>query len=520
MFAQIIPSTHLKLIRAIGNGHRYFLHAGEHNGRAVIVKVFNSGPTARQDLEATVALSKGLWHSNVLRIEGISSPSSSTHFIAYENAHWQNAEGPLAAAPKIDLTKCITLGLKMIAGLSAGINYLGVQRISLRVTNFDIFLDVHDRFLISINPCSSGQPEVAVDIEDSQEDKSWNVFNALCQKVLRSVNRLLHTEDIDRHPVTLEPTTPRNPSTTPASSAQSVESAPPENISDQSLVPPRREYVWRTLDRGRQSLATVASRVAFDIDMGLSPLNRLTWTNGQSPHRCSGYIREEITLATTAIDSAVVCHDTPSPREICTVCHEVVGLDEVFECICGDSDPGLRHTLKCRTCNRWSHRNCVGNPDDFTCQHCIPVPVVPSPQVMMPPVRAATPTHSLSDIEDGDFPFLLPLSEDTDLLGPTVFQNSVQFTSPTRRASMRRRKKNTNPDLRVHTNSHFEVKHYECGECGHRFDTPRVLKRHQRECPLMKSELSAQWEWCLLCGMRVVDGSAYCSDNCRLADLR
>jgi hypothetical protein len=105
---------------------------------------------------------------------------------------------------------------------------------------------------------------------------------------------------------------------------------------DELGIPPRREYVWRKMNRGQQSLATVASKIALDLDMNLSSLRRMTWTDGQSPHRCAGYVREEITLATTALDSAVVAHDAPSPSELCSVCHEVVGPHEIFRCVCGD----------------------------------------------------------------------------------------------------------------------------------------------------------------------------------------
>ncbi|KAJ7236675.1 hypothetical protein C8J57DRAFT_130308 [Mycena rebaudengoi] len=69
--------------------------------------------------------------------------------------------------------------------------------------------------------------------------------------------------------------------------------------------------------------------------MNLSPLLRLRQTDWRSAHRCAGYVREEITLATTTLDSAVVDSHTPSPFEICSICHEVVGLHEAFRCICG-----------------------------------------------------------------------------------------------------------------------------------------------------------------------------------------
>jgi hypothetical protein len=43
-FQQIIRSKELKLIREIGGGPGYLLHAGQKKGDAVIVKVFNPGP--------------------------------------------------------------------------------------------------------------------------------------------------------------------------------------------------------------------------------------------------------------------------------------------------------------------------------------------------------------------------------------------------------------------------------------------------------------------------------------------
>ncbi|KAJ7772925.1 hypothetical protein DFH07DRAFT_147752 [Mycena maculata] len=82
---EVILNRHLKLTLQIGNGPEYLLHAGETEGRAVIVKVFNAGPTVRERLESTVCLSKRLLHPNVLQIEGVSSPASSIQFIAYQN---------------------------------------------------------------------------------------------------------------------------------------------------------------------------------------------------------------------------------------------------------------------------------------------------------------------------------------------------------------------------------------------------------------------------------------------------
>ncbi|KAJ7814548.1 hypothetical protein B0H14DRAFT_3878670 [Mycena olivaceomarginata] len=331
---EIIQRKDLKLIQEIGSGPGYLVHTGQNKGHAVIVKVFNPGPTVRQQLETTVAFSKGLMHPNILRIEGISSPASVYHFIAYENVHWKNAEGPLAVALKNDLQRSITLGFKMVAGISAGINHLCVRGLSVGAMgpeNFDIFLDVDDRFLISINPRSPRGGDDTANLRE-EDDTSWDIFNSLCQKVLVSANRVLYQEDIIRDPVTedllrLSPIS-ENSAATPLSS---VGAAPLQNLQkEEPTVPPRREYVWRTIDRGQQSLATIARRIGLDLDMNLSPLRRLTRKDVRSPHRCAGYLREEITLATTMLDSAVVANDTPSPQEICPICHEVVSLHEAF----------------------------------------------------------------------------------------------------------------------------------------------------------------------------------------------
>ncbi|KAJ7240467.1 hypothetical protein C8J57DRAFT_98838 [Mycena rebaudengoi] len=197
---KILRIKHIKLTREIGSGPGYLLHAGTNRSRAVIVKVFNSGKTAREQLELTVAVAQGLMHPNVLRIEGISSPASLMQFIAYENVRWKNAEGPLAAALKDDLAKSITLGFKMIGEISSGMSYLSVQGIpvaSVKVEDTDIFVDIDDRFLISLNPRLSEQTlNYAPGFQESEgmDDGYWHAFNALCQKVLRSANHALYSE--------------------------------------------------------------------------------------------------------------------------------------------------------------------------------------------------------------------------------------------------------------------------------------------------------------------------------------
>ncbi|KAJ7481021.1 hypothetical protein B0H11DRAFT_2023904 [Mycena galericulata] len=294
-----------------------------------------------------MALSKGLMHPNVLGIEGISSETSMSHYIVHENAQWKTAEGPLAAALKDDLIRSVNLGFKMIAGLSSGMNHLIVQGISLGslgIENFDILLDIDDRFLISINPPIS---TVADGSKRQREDSStltWELFNALCQKVLRSANRALYNDNIDREAVVLSPSSrssvfPRLMEPFSTRSYSPRESGPTETFQEPILSDSsRREYVWRIVDRGQQSLNSVANRMTRDLDLRLTSVQQLARMDWKSAHRCAGYNRQEITLATTTGGSAIVSRDAPSPLEICSVCHEVVASHEAFRCICGYSN--------------------------------------------------------------------------------------------------------------------------------------------------------------------------------------
>ncbi|KAK7022535.1 hypothetical protein R3P38DRAFT_2710484 [Favolaschia claudopus] len=368
---KILREKNLTLTREIGSGPGYFIHSGKSKGRALIVKVFNRTAYARKRLEATLKLTKGLLHPNILRIEGISSEESLTQFIAYKHVHWMNAEGPLAAALKDDLTRSVNLGFKMVGGLSAGINHLQVQGISLHsmdAKNFDVFLDVDDRFVISIN--SSPSQDMNLPIRDANSKGSWDIFNDLCHRVLSSANRVLHKHSIERSPVDTYPQAILSTSSPPflAPDSTVVESMTPTDSASPSSL--RREYVWRPSLKEDQSLAVVAAEVEFDLALKSLNLKRMALTDRYSAHRCAGYLREEITLASSLADSVVVTHDTPSPTEICPICCHPVSLDERFRCICGDFNPGLLPTLKCQQCKNWSHLHCVGSSQQFTCYFC------------------------------------------------------------------------------------------------------------------------------------------------------
>ncbi|KAF8205649.1 hypothetical protein K438DRAFT_1757003 [Mycena galopus ATCC 62051] len=409
---KIISKENLKLIREISSGPGYFLHTGQANDRAVIVRVFNVGlgPTVRHNLESIVALSKKFMHPNVLPLYGISSPKLvDHHFIVYETVRSQNAAGPLAKALKTDLGRSITLAFKMMAGLSAGINYLSVQGVPLGLMgaeNFDVLFDVNDRLGIIVHPMEESDieghrpvfaswdrlsnPSLPPPADFQEREKmACDVFIALRKKILISANRAAHSEQIDRDPDILD-TVDQSSNLSEKQRFRwglkvlrrflaaselwsSVLRRFRRNLA--ALVPSsqhnREEEPIRPLDHGQQSLATVAHGLALELDID-PPLRTTTRTHRESPHRCVGYAREEITLAATALDSVIVAHDAPSPKERCSICGEIVGVDETFRCICGDVVPGSGHTIKCQACKFWCHSDCVGNPKNgFTCRDCL-----------------------------------------------------------------------------------------------------------------------------------------------------
>ncbi|KAK6971725.1 hypothetical protein R3P38DRAFT_2586708, partial [Favolaschia claudopus] len=373
---QIIRNKNLQLIDEIGSGPGYFMHTGKCKGQSVIVKVFNAGVGARKYLEDTVELTQQLLHPNLLRITGISSPLSLNQFIAYEHVYWKDAKGPLARALKDDLLRSFGLGLRMVCLLVAAINYLAVQSLSLllmQTTNFDVFLDIEDRFVVSINP-SQSQPTSCTMME--VDDRPWGIFNDLCCQVLTAANHVLHEHIFERNPSLLDtldslsqnlssscgPSLVTSNSRLDFNNTQSNEFQPPGSL--------RREYVWRIVQYKQQSLATIAAQMKKDYEFRALTPQRLEWANASQVHRCAGYIREEVTLASSLADSAVVTHNAPSPMEICPVCNQPVSIDEKFRCSCGELTPGSGSTVKCQRCNFWSHTQCVGCSHEFICEFC------------------------------------------------------------------------------------------------------------------------------------------------------
>ncbi|KAJ7182452.1 hypothetical protein C8R43DRAFT_940606 [Mycena crocata] len=185
---QIIRNEHLKLICELGSGPGYFLHAGQNKTRAVIVKVFKEAPTAEEQLENTIALSKRMMHPNVLRIEGRSQPGAMHRFITYENAHSKNAVGPLAMALKGDTMTSMTLGFKMVRPALFLSRIELTVPVRLRIFRYQLSTWSGHLFSIDARGANEGNESPVTTQEknkDEDEKPEWHLFNALCCRVVQ-----------------------------------------------------------------------------------------------------------------------------------------------------------------------------------------------------------------------------------------------------------------------------------------------------------------------------------------------
>jgi hypothetical protein len=122
----------------------------------------------------------------------------------------------------------------------------------------------------------------------------------------------------------------------PAPRAPARTTSEPKSLAQAS----RRELIWRPGEGNAPCLDYISQQFrSFAEDMiptsSHPPLRRRQAHSApKTPHRCSGYNLEEITLTPDISESTIVSYLTPMPGEICSLCGEVVGQAESFRCIC------------------------------------------------------------------------------------------------------------------------------------------------------------------------------------------
>ncbi|KAJ7571975.1 hypothetical protein C8J56DRAFT_745700, partial [Mycena floridula] len=94
---------------------------------------------------------------------------------------------------------------------------------------------------------------------------------------------------------------------------------------------PRREYVFvsertsislRQISERYDNLIRLLSDETVSIDRWRR--NAPFPTPSTVAHRCPGYRRQEVTMGTLVTRSALILHFTPSVKERCSICHQLV----------------------------------------------------------------------------------------------------------------------------------------------------------------------------------------------------
>ncbi|KAJ7614172.1 hypothetical protein FB45DRAFT_1036274 [Roridomyces roridus] len=259
------------------------------------------------------------------------SKSARTNFGTTMTSRLQPAEVPLAAALETDPFNGLTAGLELVAALASGISYLNVRGIVPEVENLVILRDIDKRFLIDIDSLTRNAARGQADSD------AEGLLNSLCCNILTAANHIL---------------------------LDSCHSASLDNIYSPVM---RREYVWTNIKRGPGSLGAVCRQAHLQRRNLPAPLDDMT-----STHRCVNEVRSGV-IPHVQSNDLVTFFPLLQIGCFCDLCHNLVGTShETFRCTCGETLPGSRATVRCRECKSWSHRDCVGDPDDFICAHCLP----------------------------------------------------------------------------------------------------------------------------------------------------
>ncbi|KAJ7473781.1 hypothetical protein B0H11DRAFT_1336098 [Mycena galericulata] len=365
---RIVREDEILPIKQLGQRANYSLHSADTRGTCVVVKVFH-GPHANWEWEMTNTVSRPLMHPNFLRLLGRSADESPSRFLVF-NSVQRTVQDYLASVLGGDSLECITIGVDVVNGLSRGLSYLELQKIvfpslcSEVESSFDILVSHNGTIILGINPEAPQLKETHLDL---LKEADWvHILNTLCRMAFSEASRTLYHDTVERN-------------TLPASLAIGLTEvvADGERIVHPSL---RRELLWLQPNPETSSLTEIAHQTeAFLFRLRSSatvaPIPRY-FRNQKSDtaHRCRGYHREEILISTQMRTSYIVCSNTPTLHEICTICEERVEEIDLFNCTCRAEDDGISPTAKCSSCRSWHHVECVNSDSPhslkFSCQNC------------------------------------------------------------------------------------------------------------------------------------------------------
>ncbi|KAJ7581297.1 hypothetical protein C8J56DRAFT_1102229 [Mycena floridula] len=275
----------------------------------------------------------------------------------------------------------LVAGAQLIRDVSAGLDHLSSieQSPALSRFIFDLLVDENNNICIAVGLSEQVDTDVQV-------DGYLSVFQSLILKSFLEANNQHH---IDKEWAITAGDFGQaldDSSSDDRDFLVQLESEPTEIVDLTSIEIASREYVFIP-DRASDSFSLSAISTDYTHFIRRINPNNASSTNFQRcrhkgpnksktvAHRCPGYRRDEVTLGTSVSRTAIIQHLTPSLREICPVCKQLVE-DGMFKCSCGQEDDGSSPTIQCSRCLVWSHHKCHqpndsgSNHQPFTCFSC------------------------------------------------------------------------------------------------------------------------------------------------------
>ncbi|KAJ7597980.1 hypothetical protein C8J56DRAFT_921500 [Mycena floridula] len=358
-------------------GDSYRIHIAEYRGKVTAVKVYE-GPDAKEKIEADIALNNRIRHHAIVKYID-SCTTASPPFAVFDSVVLSSGTSAdlnslpcyLAGALRRSEKESLVVGARLMRDVASGLDHIS-KFFPLAGIALDLFVK-KDKIYISLGADELGQAQ--------NDDHPVAFYHALCREAFHEANRECHFDkrkvvNNSENSETESNSDPDFESDNDSHSGSASESplGHTEVVEDESEPSlPRREYAFVPVDNlSLRDIVADYSRFIHQLEVPMSGAQYLHYLQRNARratpvrHRCSGYIRQEVTLSTSVSDSAIISHRTPSLQEICQLCGRLAEAG-YFRCSCGHADDGIAPTVQCCRCLKWAHRRCQSST---MCQSC------------------------------------------------------------------------------------------------------------------------------------------------------
>ncbi|KDR67643.1 hypothetical protein GALMADRAFT_1070341 [Galerina marginata CBS 339.88] len=392
----VLNLRNVSLIQEIYKGHGYRIHSArdKRSGEVVSIKIYE-GDRAKERCSASARflVERKMMHSNIPHLIAVSALESEIPFLVLDGEYEHTVDYVLSRALQKDLKESLTLGLQTVISLSLGLNYLQDFEFPFASVGLDQFVVFSSRGKMIIafdleEPTQINQSDQESGLSNGMND-ARAFFHELCHRVFdaackahyksRQIQRVYFNEFDDLPEDRFEEVDDDLSSSIAPTSPSARQGGPPWQKLPRHQDGQRQELVWKSHSTDSVALSDISHQFTDLLNSHRSStepaLNRRRGRHTSiTSHRCPGYNRIEITLATDITRNAIVSHSSPTPGEICLVCKEIV-KEDIFNCICGSNGDEFTPTVRCSACSEWHHRPCVrffsaNNHHKFVCERC------------------------------------------------------------------------------------------------------------------------------------------------------